>query len=568
MNAILQDLKYSIRLLAKSPAFAAIAILTLALGIGANTAIFSVVNGLLLHPTGIDRPERLVAIRVRYEKLNLKSIEISAPDFNLARENKSVFASAALDMSTDFNYTAGDWPQRLRGAKVSSQWFEVFGAKPFLGRVFTPEEDQPHADHEVVLSYNTWKTTFGADKSIINRSIQFNQQPYTVIGVMRPDFRWPEQTDLWSPLALPAADFAIDNIFNESYFAVGRMQPGVSAQQAAAYLNVVSQRIVNDPRSSQYPKSSGWGMFSVPLTQFVYGDVRTPLLILLGAVGFVLLIACANVAGLLLARASARTREFAVRTALGASPWRLARQTLTESAILAALGMAAGLLVARGAISALLLLAAHNLSESLVVPMDARVLFFTAALAGFSAIIFGVVPALQTSRTDPQDNLREGRGAGSAGRAHHRFRNVLVVGQLALALVLLAGAGVFLKSLSKMQDASVGFRPHGLMTAAAALPEHRYDSPEKQIAFVSATLDRISHSPGVVSSAAGVPLPFSGFNGSASFEIEGRVAGRSRAPRQRPRGQSRLFRNDGHPAHPGPHVHSGGSPGRPARRRH
>src|SRR5271156_5516722 len=203
LEDLLQDLHHGARLLRRNPAFTLIAVLTLALGIGANTAIFSLVNGILLHPTGIDHPERLVALRVRYEKLNLKSIEISAPDFNLARENESVFASTAMEEGSDFNYTAGDFPQRLRGAKVSSQWFEVFGARPLLGRLFTPEEDRPHADHEVILSYNTWKTLFGGDKSLLGRSIQLNQQPYAVIGVMPPDFRWPDQTDLWSPLALP-----------------------------------------------------------------------------------------------------------------------------------------------------------------------------------------------------------------------------------------------------------------------------------------------------------------------------------------------------------------------------
>jgi predicted permease len=522
MQTLLQDFRYGIRMLAKNPGFTVIAVLTLALGIGANTAIFSVVNGLLLHPVGISHPEQLVAIRVRYEKLNLDSILISAPDFDLMRENKRFFASAALEDPLDFNYAAGDWPQRLRGAKVSSQWFEVFGAKPLLGRVFTPEEDKPHADQEVVLAYHTWKNLFGADSSIVGRSIQFNRQPYTVIGVMPPNFEWPEQTDLWSPLALEAGDFAIDNIFNEAHFAVARMQPGVSPAQAEAYMNVVTQRVVNDGRS-KYPKNSGWGMFSVPFARFIYGDVRTPLLILLGAVGFVLLIACANVAGLLLARASGRAREFAVRTALGASSWRLARQTLSESVVLAVMGMIAGLVVAYGAISALPLLAAGNLSGGIVIPLDTRVLLFTVVLAGLSALIFGAAPAWQISRTDPQQNLSEGRGASGAGRAHHRFRDILVIGQLALALVLLAGAGIFLKSFSKILAVNVGFRPHGLMTAAIGLPDHPYDSPAKQIQFVRDALGRLASSPGVVTAAAGVPLPFSGFGGSASFEIEGRA---------------------------------------------
>ena len=522
MGSLMQDLRYTLRMLAKNPGFTVIAVLTLALGIGANTAIFSVVNGLLLHPVGVSHPEQLVALRVRYEKLNLNSILISAPDFDLLRENKKVFASAALEDPMDFNYAAGTWPQRLRGAKVSSQWFQVFGAKPLLGRVFTPEEDQPHADQEVVLAYHTWKNLFGSDNSIVGRSVQFNRQPYTVVGVMPPDFQWPEQTDLWSPLALPAGDFAIDNIFNEAHFAVARMQPGVSPAQAEAYMNVLTQRVVNDGRS-QYPKNSGWGMFSVPFAQFIYGDVRTPLLILLGAVGFVLLIACANVAGLLLARASGRAREFAVRTALGASSWRLARQTLSESIVLAVMGMIAGLAVAFGAISALPFLASGNLSGRIVIPIDTRVLLFTAALAGLSAIVFGAAPAWQISRTDPQQHLSEGRGAGSASRAHHRFRDVLVIGQLALALVLLAGAGIFLKSFAKIQNVNVGFQPHGLMTAGIGLPDHPYDSPAKQIQFVRDVLNRLSSSPGVVTAAAGVPLPFSGFGGSASFRIEGRA---------------------------------------------
>jgi hypothetical protein len=235
MKTTLQDMRYAFRMLAKSPGFAAIAVLTLALGIGANTAIFSVMNGLFLHPRGISHPEQVVAIRVRYEKLNLNSIIISAPDFNLMRENKNIFASAALQDSSDFNYAVGDFPQRLRGAKVSWQWFQVFGAKPMLGRVFTPEEDQPHADQEVVLAYKTWKSLFGGDSSIVGRSVQFNRQPYTVVGAMPPDFDWPEQTDLWSPLALPPGDFAIDNIINEAHFAIARLQPGVTPAQAAAW---------------------------------------------------------------------------------------------------------------------------------------------------------------------------------------------------------------------------------------------------------------------------------------------------------------------------------------------
>jgi predicted permease len=523
MHNFLQDLRYALRMLAKNPGFATVAVLTLALGIGANAAIFSAMNSLLLHPAGIPHPERLTAIRARYEKLNLKSIVASAPDYTFVHDHKEIFASAAMQSDGGFNYTGGDWPLRLRGSRVTWQWFEVFEAKPLMGRVFAPEEDRPGAEHEVVLSYNAWKSTFGGDPNIVGRSIPLNQEPYRIIGVMGPDFQWPNPTDLWAPLGLKPEAFAIDNLFNESYFVVARLQPNVKLAAATAYLNLVTLQIWDDPRAQGFPRKSGWGIFAVPFTQFVYGDVRTPLLILLGAVGFVLLIACSNVAGLLLARALGRSKEFAVRTALGASPWRLAVQTLTESMAVAIAGMVVGLGIALGVLRALSMLATENLSTGVAISMDRFVLGFTALLAVMSALIFGAAPAWRIARINPQENLKQGRGTGGATRGDHRFRDILVASELALALVLLASAGVFLKSLSKLHDVDLGFRPHGLMTAALALPERTYETPEKKIGFLRSALERLANSSGVESAAAAVPLPFSGFGGSASFEIEGHV---------------------------------------------
>ena len=524
MGTFLQNVRYGFRALAKSPGFATIAILTLALGIGANAAIFSVVNGLFLHPPGVAQPDRVVVQRVRYLKLGLKSIVVSAPDFAQVRDSRNIFQSAAIEDSSDFNYSTGDFPERLRGARVSWQWFDVFGARPILGRVFTREEDQPNANHEVVLAFPAWQRWFGSDPNIVGRSIRLNEESYRVVGVMGRGFDWPNpETDLWTPLGLAPSEFAVENTFNENYFAVARLQPNVSFAQAGAYMKILSGRVIDNPAST-YAKDSQWGMFLMPLTTFVFGDLRTPILILGGAVAFVLLIACANIAGLLLAKAAGRSKELAVRAALGASRSRLIAQTLSENLVLGLLGIAAGLIIARIGVRALLLAAPKSLdAETLAFPLDGYVLGFTIVTGTLAVLIFAAAPAWHMSRSDPYDALRESGRSTTASRARHRFRSFLVAGELALGLVLLAGTGLLLKSLARTGQVNPGFQPHGVMTAGLALPETQYNKPEMQIAFFRSVLDRLSSAPGISAAGAGFPLPFTGSNSSGSFSIEGRT---------------------------------------------
>ncbi len=520
MSALIHDLKYGLRMLAKNPGFTAVAVLTLALGIGANTAIFSIVNGLFLHPPGIPNPSQLVVLRVKYTKLGLKSIVVSAPDFAQIRDRKDIFASAAMEETAEFNYMSGEWPERLLGAKVTWQWFNVFDARPQIGRVFTPEEDRPNANQEVVLAYNAWKKWFGGDPGIVGRSIRLNGQFYRVIGVMGPDFRAPSQVALWTPLGLAPGEFALNNTFNESYFAVARLRPGVSLARASAVVALLTTRVVNNPNSS-YAKDAGWSMFIMPLTRFEYGDVRKPLMILAGAVGFVLLIACANIAGLLLARATGRAREFAVRAALGAPRVRLVRQMLAESLPLAFAGALAGVAVANAGVHALMLDAPQDLMPGASFPLDGHVLLFTLGVTILAAVIFGLAPAWQASHADPYSALREGGRSSAGSPVRQRLRSALVVAEIALALVLLAGTGLLLKSLSKLGGVNPGFDPNGVMTAALALPRVKYNTPGKQITFFRTVLRRLSAAPGVTVAAAGYPLPFTGNAASASFEIEG-----------------------------------------------
>ncbi len=520
---MLSDFRLAFRTLAKSPAFTLTAVAALALGIGANTTIFSVVNQVLLNPAGVDDPGTVVATRGRYDKLALKSIGVSAPDFKDVQNSTQVFEAAAIMNGGNFNYTASGVPEKLDGANVSADWFKVFGAKARLGRVFQPEEDQPNANQEVVLAYATWKRAFGGDANIVGKTIELNETPYKVVGVMGPEFRFPAAIDLWVPLGLPASAFTEQNRFNESYMGVARLKSGISFQQASALMNVITDRLKNGTdRGAQYARDSAWGMFIMPITDFIAGNTKTPLLVLLGAVGFVLLIACSNIAGLMLARSSGRSREVAVRAALGANRWHLIRQTMAESLVLALGGAVAGLALAYGGIKGIVALAPSTVPIALDVKLDPSVLLFTAGAAILAGLLFGIAPAWQMSRLDRYDSLKEGGRSGTAGIARQRVRAGLVMAEVAIALVLLAGAGLFLRSLASLESVNPGFETTGVITGSVSLPRARYAESEKQIAFFRAVVDRLAAIPGVTNAAAAMPIPFSNNNGSASFQIEGK----------------------------------------------
>jgi len=516
-------LRITCRTLAKSPAFSLTAIAALALGIGANTAIFSVVNQVLLNPAGVSRPDRVVALRVKYDKLALRSIGLSVPDFADVQKSTELFESGALIQQGNYNYTGTGLPERLQGANVSLQWFDVFGAKPRLGRTFDASEDQPNANRVVVLSYAAWKRLFGLDSNVIGRTIDLDRMPYHVVGVMGPEFRWPADTDIWVPLGLARSDYDTGNRFNESYNGFARLKPGVEFAKANAFVEILTNRVRNDGTGyGRYAKDSAWGMFLVPFTDFIAGDTKTAMLVLLASVGFVLLIACSNIAGLMLARASGRAREIAVRAALGASRWSLIRQTMSESLVLSAGGAIVGLALALGGIRGLLALAPENTAVDLDVRIDATVLLFTVLATVVAGILFGIAPAWQISRLDRFESLREGGRSGAAGLRRQGLRAGLVIGEVALALVLLVGAGLFLRSLAALADVNPGFQPNGLITGTVSLADQRYNNAAVQADFYRAVLDRLAKLPSVTGVASGVPIPFNGQGGSASFSIQGR----------------------------------------------
>ena len=557
MDTLLHDLRYALRQLRKAPGFTLVSVLTLALGIGANIAVFSVTNAVLLNPSGIPHASGLLALRVRYLKIpDLNNINLSPTDFGDALAGKNIFSSAAIMQAIGLNYSPENAnPELLNGAKVSSQYFDTFGVKPLLGRGFTPEEDQPGAEHETVLSYHTWQKHFGADPNILNRSLMLNNLPYRVIGVMGPDFDWPNAVELWIPMALPLGRYQDENYrYNEYLFAIARLRPGVTAQQANAYLDMKANQHIasedNGTSNAGTPKSfgraSGWGMFAVPLTEMTSGSLSKPLTMLLIAVGVVLLIACANIAGLQIARASARQRELAVRVALGASSGKLVRQALLESIVLTTAGVALGYAVAALAAPLLVQGVPSILGSQIQASFGGPVLIFVTVVAALCSLLCGVVPAWHRTRPGWADALQEGRSS-TGTVVHQRARSSLVVAQIALSLMLLAASGLLLSSLRALEQVETGFQPRGVLSARFSLPKAAYGpvpvtdpSPDKDIAakqdqaaqdesdlkvtaFYSALLDRLHTIPGVTSAALADSVPFDNNGGSSSFNIKGQA---------------------------------------------
>ena len=527
---MLENLRYAVRQLFRAPTFTIVTILTLALGVGANTAIFSVIQAVLLHPSGVQDPERVASFHGKYTQLNLPSIGVSAPDFADAQSMHSLVDAAALVQQVSFNATFDARTQHLRAAKASQQWFQVFGAEPILGRTFLPEEDQSGAERVIVLSYAAWQRMFGGQHDVIDKKLLLDDQSYRVIGVMRSDFAWPKGTELWTPLGLAPTAFAANNRFNESYNSVVRLKPGVTVAQFNA--GIEQKRLEEIRRegtggSGNFAQSSGWAMFAQPWAEDAAGDLRKPLFALFAVVVMVLLIACTNISGLMLARASARMKEMAIRSALGASLRQLAMQFVVETALLAGTATVVGVLAGPLLGKLLLLAIPHDLARGFAVHTDLRVVAVAAGFGLLAAFLAGLAPVVQLARTHKSLKLAEYSKSSTAGASKQRFRNVLVCTEIALAFLLVAGSGLFLASLRQLQMVDPGFKSDSVLTGKVTLDATNYKGQDlKQANFIHDVTARLSEQPGVASAAAVFPAPFaSAMHPSGSFRIAEKPSG-------------------------------------------
>jgi putative ABC transport system permease protein len=515
MDLLLADIRYAARTLFKHPLFASVAIVTLALGIGANTAIFSVVNAVLLAPLPYERPDQLTMIWGNVAAANLYQQPSSVPDYIDLKEQNHVFEQIAATRSQAFNLTDTDEPERIGGVRVTVNLFSLLRAKPLLGRDFLESEGLAGADPVVIVSHGLWQQRYGSDPDLIGRALNVDGKSHTVVGVLPAGIYYPTpDISLYVPLISQPNEIARGARFLR---VIGRLNPDVSLSEARAEMNTIAARL-----AEQYPSTtSGYGIDLVPLHEQVVGRVRPALMVLLSAVGCVLLIACANVANLLLARAASRRTEFAIRAALGASRTQLLRQLLTESLLLSWLGGVLGSLLAVWGVPALIGISANSIPRSGEVGINARVLGFAAVVSLATGIVFGIVPALRSSGKQTTDALREGRRGTTGSVLHQRLLSGLVVSEIAIALVLLAAAGLMIRSFLSISKVSPGFNPKGVLTLGIGLSS-KYPDIQKQASFYESLLAKVRAMPGVESAASIIRIPMVGFNASTSFTIQGK----------------------------------------------
>ncbi|HYU32134.1 MAG TPA: ABC transporter permease [Thermoanaerobaculia bacterium] len=523
MSPLLQDLRYAVRVLARKPGFTIVSLLTLGLAIGANTAIFSVVNALMLRPLPFPDPGGIVQIERGYPGGSATAVAI--PKFVFWRDHNTVFDHVAIydTIGSGFNVGGDGTPERITGSRVSLDFFKVFAVRPEAGREFVPEEDLPHGPKVVVLSHALWKRRFGGDRSLIGKPVILNGEPYTVVGIMPDWFRYPVRAELWTPVGIDPASRERANYLEIS----ARLKRGVTIQRAQAQMNILAQ---------QYRKAWPDEMDQqerVPLETLqerLYGSLRPALLILLGTVGLVLLIACVNLANLQLARAAARRREIALRTALGASSLRIVAQLLTESLLLALAGGALGVLLGAWTLEPLLALAPASQGPQLFgsslpeVGIDGTVLLFAFALSIASGLLFGLAPALQAARPNLNDPLKQDSTRSTGGRAGRIARIALVIGEVAVALLVVTGAALLARSFSGIVTTDPGFKPEGVLTLKLSLPEARYGTPLALDQLCRQVRERVAALPGVRSAAIATTLPLEP-GPDMPFAIEGKYTG-------------------------------------------
>lgn len=515
----MKDVRYSIRVLLKNPAFTVTALLTLALGIGINTAIFSVVDSVLLRSLPVKEPDRVVSIWEHGLRAGLDRNEMAPANFFDLRQQSQLFEGVGAFGEFSMNLTGQGEPERLDARLVTANVFSLLGVKPALGRTFSPEEDQPGLNRVVVLSDALWRRRFNQDPAVVGRNLTLNAESYTVVGVMPPEFFFPEREgELWTPWAMLPEEAAGRG--DHYVRTIARLKPGATIEQANAEVESIAARLANE-----YPRTNeGLGFLVTSYHEDYVGNLRRPLLILFAAVALVLLIACANVANLLLAQATSRRREIAIRMALGASRLAIVRQLLVESMLLAVGGGLLGVLGAVWGVQWLAKLVPESLSKLQSVSVDLRVLLFTLGVTVLTALVFGAVPAFQASRSKPGETLSDVGRDVAGGMSGRYVRRVLVVTEVALAVVLLVGAGLLIRSFQRLRQVDPGFQSNNLLTMRTVLPSSKYAKPEQRRAFYDELLRRVDELPGVES--AGVitflPLSFSAMN--FAFSIEGRAA--------------------------------------------